>query len=500
MRKHKLLFLLLAFSPSVGLGADSAEIGPFRYTKAIERPASSDEEIVAVEIDSDVYEASRTAGLGDLRIVNAAGNEVPYRLEKWTESEAQVVRRPRASRIVSVAPKENNRIEVVVELTDDRASADGMTFRTPLRDYEREVSVYGSNDGDRWTRLVDGAMIFDYSRYIHFGNRDVKLPKNECRLFKAVIDEVTKERESALTELTRQFRGDTETLRTERTAVVREPLKLDDIDLWGEDTHELAAKDVKTVYPLVDWQVEEDKKDKQTIVHVHAQRQPLTRLTLETTSVNFSRDAEVQVPVERGMTTAWRTLGVATLVVFRFRGIEKVQLAVDFPECRGVKYRIVIANHDNAPLDIAGVTAHGSVYRAVFFAAPDAKYRAYYGGEGATAPYYDTAAISAALKKGITPVAAELGKTARKRRLRPTSHRPRLERVDQQPLGSRRCDRPDGRRPGPAALRRWPAAGKLGDWGLGIGASPQYSRRCTRPCTRPGRPWIRKKPSASVWL
>ena len=29
---------------------------------------------------------------------------------------------------------------------------------------------------------------------------------------------------------------------------------------------------------------------------------------------------------------------------------------------------------------------------------------------------------------------------------------------------------------------------------------PQKLRGVTRPCTRIGRPWIRKKPSASVWL
>ena len=56
-----------------------------------------------------------------------------------------------------------------------------------LTNYERRVRVFGSEDGMDWTPLVADGLVFDYSRYMDISNREIRLPKNNCRQFKISI-------------------------------------------------------------------------------------------------------------------------------------------------------------------------------------------------------------------------------------------------------------------------------------------------------------------------
>ena len=168
--------------------------------------------------------------------------------------------------------------------------------------------------------------------------------------------------------LSRQFRGDEEVGRTEQTTVLRQPLRIDRIELWHNITRKHPKKAKQTDYPIVEFSTEEDAKEKQTIVTVCTRREPLTALTIETTSSNFSRAAAVQVPVTRGVATDWVEVGGTTVSAVRFRGFEQEKLIIRFPEQRQAEYRIVVSNQDNPPLEITGVAADGNVYRVMFFA------------------------------------------------------------------------------------------------------------------------------------
>ena len=253
----------------------------------------------------------------------------------------------------------DNSIEIVVRLGEKAKPADGMAFYTPLKDFERRVSVFGSTDGKSWKPLVADKVIYDYSRYMDVSNRDVQLPKNSCRQLKAVIEAVTGQQQSAFTRITRQFRGETEQQRTEWTTIQRRPLRIDRIELWNNVTRQRLKNQMKADYPIVDFHVEEAPDGKQTIVHVQTRRAPLTSLTLETASANFSRAASVEVQVDRGVTTAWQQVAEGRVSVVRFRGFQRAHLELTFPEQREEAYRIVIQNEDNAAVEISGVAAEG---------------------------------------------------------------------------------------------------------------------------------------------
>jgi hypothetical protein len=382
----------------------------FRFWKPIDRAAAKDEEIVAFTLDSDIYAATR-AGLPDLRVVEEGGVEAPYLIEPLVEYRQERLRQPFNTDIVTLRPI-GDAIEVHLRLPDKSPDAEGFSFATPLRNYERKVRVSGSADGGKWTPLVEGGIIFDYSQYMDVSSREIKLPKNSFREFKITIEDVTDEKESPFKELTRTFKDAKEDQRVERTVIERRPFRIDRIGAWGMVTQEGVQQAKTVIYPLAKCDVENVGAKKQTVVSVHARREPITRLTLQTSSRNFSRRAVVEVPVVHGGKTDWQQIAEATVENFSFRNQKREQLTITIPGRREEQFRIVLRNEDNPPLKIIWVKAEGSVQRVVFLAHPAKTYRVYYGSETAAAPKYEAAAVLATLRQDNAPVEGKLGMQA----------------------------------------------------------------------------------------
>lgn len=399
--------MLISAVLSPAVQAQSTTTATFRFWKSIDRDAIKDEEIVAVTLDSDIYAVTR-AGFPDLRVVDEAQSETPYLIENEIEYRQERLRLPFNTTIVTLRP-DGNTIEVHLRLPDKSPDAEGFSFATPLRNYERKVSVSGSADGVSWTPLVTDGIIFDYSQFMDVSSREISLPKNSFREFKITIDDVIDEKESPFKELTRSLKGAQEEQRVERTIIERRPFRIDRIAAWGLATRE-RVQQIKTVsYPVAGFEAKEDPENKQTVVTVRTRREPITRLTLETSSRNFSRRAVVEVPVVQGENTVWQPITEATIVNFSFRNQHREQLTIAIPERREEQFRLVIRNEDNPPLRVTGVQAEGIVQRVVFLAEPTKTYRIFYSSESAAAPRYEAATVLATLRQDNAPIMTKLG-------------------------------------------------------------------------------------------
>ena len=385
----------------------AAEPSVFRFSKEIDRGSVQEESILAVGLDSDVYAATRH-GFPDVRIFDARDKEVPFVMEKVTEPRTRVVRTVCGSEAVSLREQDDS-LDVIVRLDARAPAADGLNIITPLTDYERRVSVFGSNDGTEWTPLVSGGLVFDYSRYMDIGNHEIRLPKNDYRQFRVSIAGIADARESPFLDLTRTYRDGGETERVEKTVRQRRPFRIDRIELWHESSERVFQYDRKVDYDVADFRVEQDAAHKQTVIRIATRREPLTEFTLETSSRNFSRAAEVQTPVTHGVRTEWVVIGRGTVSLVDFGGYRKQTLGLSFPERRETDYRVVIHNEDNPPLAITGIQPRGNVYRAVFLADKSNTYRLGYGSEEVGRPEYDAAVVLAPLRQGRTPSEGRLG-------------------------------------------------------------------------------------------
>jgi hypothetical protein len=399
----------LAISLSAAAHCLAAQPGDFRFHKDIACGEAGMESIVGVVLDPDVYADTRD-GFPDLRIFDAAGRETPFVIETATESRTHTVR----AGCPALAPSLKERpegLEIVVPLEKDSPAADGLVIVTPLTNFERRVRVFGSQDGKEWKPLVADGLVFDYSRYMDVNNREIRLPKNDCRQLKIVISGIDDTTESPLRELTRKYQGGNESERVERMTLERRPFRIDRIELWSEKTETLAQHQKQVEYPVKLGRIEQDTDEKATVVYVAARREPLTALTLETKSRNFSRPIVVQTPTKRGGQARWTDVAHGHISLLRFGQFRREALSVSFPEQRQSEYRIVIRNEDSPPVEVSGVKSRGNEYRAIFLAEKDQSYRLDYDSDNVESPRYDAAAVLAPLQsQGVRPSVGKLGK------------------------------------------------------------------------------------------
>jgi hypothetical protein len=387
--------------------AVAADTGAYRFSRPVEWRSTGQEELLAVPLDNLIYAATRD-GFPDLRLVDQDGTETPYLLEKTLETRSETRRMPSKSELLSLKKKAAKAIEITLRLDKD-AAAEGLTVFTPLTNFEHRLQVFGSDDGKIWSPLVENAEIYDYSRYMRISNRDISLPANSYRRFKVIVEEAVQTREADLLELTRKLRGGQEVERSEKVDLQRVPLQIESIGFWHYRTDVLPAGPKSYTYPAAEFKVTQDAKNQWTVIDVSTLREPLTGFALQTSSRNFNRSAIVQVPVQEGIETRMQDIGSATLESLHFRDINREQNTVSFPEQRQDRYRIVIRNQDNPPLEITAVSGAGNGYNLLFLPQQDKIYSVRYGSDKAGQPSYDTAPIRELLSRGYKSVSVPLG-------------------------------------------------------------------------------------------
>jgi hypothetical protein len=392
------------------VAASHDKFATYRFSKPLRFEAIQSEELLAVELDGDVFEKAQD-GFPDLRIVgDLEGDcEVPYLLRLANKTRIETFHHAWSVEPVSLVPMSQAGLEIVLQLDEDDPQPDGLTLATPLKDFHQRIRVFGSNDAAQWEPLVDEGVIFDYSRYMDVRSLEIEFRRRNHRWFRVMLDDVTSDQELELLDLTRSIRGGDETVRTESLVIQRRPMRIDRIDFWQIRSREHHGENHLREYPVQKYEVQQEPETQQTVVHFWMRRQPLSRLTLETTSRNFSRRAVVEYPVRGGIRTRWVEIGSSTLQRIEFHDRKQEHLTVTFPLHLEQEYRLVIDNEDSPPLEIAGLKAQGAAYELVFLAAPGERYRLLYGYEEATAPRYDTAAVLSALPTGIEPRPAQLG-------------------------------------------------------------------------------------------
>jgi len=393
-----------------------------RVQKDVVRAESNGDEILAVPLDDAVYAGARD-GFPDVRVLDDRGAEVPYRIETIGKSRTVVDHEACPSRIVSLNLREGEALEVVVELDEHAPAADGATIRTPLADFERRVRVYGERSGE-WAPLKDDGRIFDYARFMDVRSLDVTFTGEGVRRFRFVIEREQDERESPFRQLIRErVRGEKER-ETEVTSILRRSFRIDRIDLWRKVERPGAVEDEAFPYSATVLRVETDEKEKTTRIDVESDRQPLTGLRLRTSSRNFSRPARVLVPDDRTGRERWVEIGRGTLTRVVFRDFRHEETKIEFPERRSERYRLVIENADNPPLDVAGVEAEGRGRRLVFLADAGRSYRVAYGSDALDAPRYDVSTVLEAIDRAPRPTPAALGPERPNPLYRPSADRP----------------------------------------------------------------------------
>ncbi|GGN94165.1 DUF3999 family protein [Saccharibacillus kuerlensis] len=110
-------------------------------------------------LDADVY-ARAQDDLGDVRIVNAMGQFIPYYIDTGEEGERGTNRDYPLERIARQDGEQESRLDFRVvpstESEDVRGSL--LTFELPAASFLAAVTLEGSYDGQRWERVTEGEL------------------------------------------------------------------------------------------------------------------------------------------------------------------------------------------------------------------------------------------------------------------------------------------------------------------------------------------------------
>ena len=397
--------LILSFAVFLNVRAEES---PLPRSRDVVVPNPEQQNLVSIPLDEAVYKAS-TDDFSDLRLVDQDGVERPFLLQKIASQKRVTRRQPSNGKTITLQTSGDEGIIITLELDNDAAHADGLTVVTNQKDFEYRIDVEGSNDGQIWESLIADTLIYDYSRFMQIGNQDISLPHNTFKYFKILIAHAIQTRTTELMELTRTLRDMREIQRNEKTDVLRQPLNIERIQLWHNQTETVADSEQIFTYQPLGFTVNQDAEHKATWVDVSVENQPLTGLHLDIETPVFNRRAEVQVETKQGLETLRRTITTATLSALRFQDINYNHSALHFTEQRQQNYRVLIYNQDSPPLAFKGVSASGPGYELLFIHQPGNSYQVHYDSSPRVRPNYDIASIRELQRKGYASVKANLG-------------------------------------------------------------------------------------------
>jgi hypothetical protein len=326
----------------------------WRYFKEVPIPATS-LQLLSVTLDRDTLGQAR-ADLADLRLYDSAGREIPYalrilrKIESQTVSQAQIFNRAveGTTALISCDLGEQTHAHNQVEVTTS-----GDNFR-------RLADVEGSPDGEHWSTLETGAILFRFSSEGRSAEQNaISYPASRFRYLRVrvnrdlQVDRAAPEITALQVRLSTRAEGE----------MVAYPGALE-----GPDADRLNAR------PATIWRI--DLQD----------RVPLERLSIFASDQAFSRPFLLEAVDDPN---APQLLASGELT--RSEVMPHANTEVDFSEHFARRLKLTITDDRNARLSIAAVTAFGAMRQVVFesAAAGTGPLRLYYGNPEAIAPYYD---------------------------------------------------------------------------------------------------------------
>jgi len=318
---------------------------------------------VAITLDRDVYERAR-ADLGDLRVRDGQGREVPYLLERVAD---EPVRERRTPAIENRVFTRGQQVQATLDFGAPTLKSE-VTLHLSGDNFRRRVKVEGrARQETEWATLTDSAYVFAVPGPQAGRYETVPLAENNFPLLRVTV-----------------FNGPDD------------PEKVEILDAWTSPAARRRPREVPLAPRLTRV---EDAPQHETLLTLDlgARRQPYRAIVLDVEDGSFFRGVAVEArldpfpgPDQVGQPLAWQSLGEAAIYRYQELGVRREGLRLDI----GGRERVVrlrIRNRDDRPLAIRGATVMVPVERLAFEASPDAQYVLRYGDPALSPPVYDLA-------------------------------------------------------------------------------------------------------------
>lgn len=392
--RKTVLGLTMAAAIGGTAGAGMIDPGRFAWIKPVDPVSGAPAELAKVLLDPEIY-AVAALDYHDLRLADAEGQEQPWLIRPRTVNRRQVRPVAHSARMVHLRELPDNRLELTLKVE----AAEGVLFsalrlHTGLRDFEKEVSIWAGPEGETWTPVAEGAVIYDYARFADVRCDRVDFPPQAGPWFKVEIATGQAVQEAPGWEATRQTRGADVPTETERRNFQRIPFRMDSAELIEMRETAWERKAATETRAVTNYTVASLDAESATAIEWPGGRLPVQGVELDFEDVNFVRP--VSVLARNADAAEWRPVAEATLHRIQIGRARDARLRVDFPgEHRWDEYRLLIRHQDNPPLTVRSVMLHLNQHELLFLPKTTSSYRLFYGGEGLPRPLYDIGQVLA---------------------------------------------------------------------------------------------------------
>jgi len=364
----------------------------FRHRKDLRPPAEVRHKVASFEIDEEVY--SEVDDLSsELRLYSDDGAEVPFIVRRKERRTTVVREKTIGTKIESFEKRPDGSVEVVFSRDESLPPVHELSLRTQLRNFEKQVTVYGGKDGTDWELLAEKQPVFDYSRYLDLRNTRVDLNPSGFACFRVIVNTIEESQQSPFVRIVRDTRGGEEFGEQEHLSFKRVDFRIEEIALIGHVEEKRTAGSTLRAYTVTNLVVETDDEKQQTIAVFETARAPISELTIETKSINFTRPVVVEgTDADEG--DDWQRLTSARIARVEVEAFRRDERRISLGRAhRFRRYRLSVRNDNSPPIKIDGIAARGEVREGVFFVPQGGLPAIYYGGGELPRPKYDIAGV-----------------------------------------------------------------------------------------------------------
>jgi len=320
----------------------------------------------------DIYNAARL-DLGDIRLVDSRGEQVPYVLARPQDMTESLKYEP------AIINRSTNAEKAAMVTLDfgTKVVKNSIEVVTGGNNFRRAVKIEGSNDNIDFFILVEQAYVFAINNNRRFNKID--LPANDYRYLRISVWPMTAEEESPVIDEVRAFK-------VEQKFADRQPVEMVQVE-HSEDEKENSSIYVYdlTYCRLPISEIELDVADDAFYRYVMLEgRDAATRKVKIDSEDSRQRFKEVEV--------RWES--VINDTIYRYteaNGQKRERVVLRVPSNRRCYWylRITIKNYDDKPLMIRSVSARMIPHRIVFAAVNNGAPTLYVGSAAARSPRYD---------------------------------------------------------------------------------------------------------------
>ena len=370
--------------------------------------SSTQEGLGRIKVDRALFEKSKS-NFADLRLFRVREEEVlewPFLVRETRPRKREIAPQEVSSTIIAFDKTSEDLLVYTVELPENSPHISKMRIHTPLRNFEKTVSVYAKKREGEWSLLIGDFLIHDREAFVDFRRTNVDLPVGDYDQIRIQLEDATDEQQSDLRRVTKTLGAPSGPQVTESTTVKTRDFRVDKFTFFTPKKPRLPERGI-VKYPLEiisQKQIAENegKKKKETEIILEAGTIPINQLVLTVEENNFRRKVRIEIPREDDP-EKWRAISQDTIHRYDLAGLKEEKLSFRFPETQVEQIRLLIENGDNRPIQVKSAKGTGPLVELVFLTKPNDSWQIAYHAPAAKLqkPNYDTAVVQRAEREGI---------------------------------------------------------------------------------------------------